>query len=107
MLFASIVDGEFVTERVLSATETRGTKAGARPMTERDLKVLEEKRGKIHEALDGALGGSIRIEGGAPSAVVVGDARGDDADEAISGAGGRSPRATNAPSPTTTTSTKW
>ena len=84
----SIVDGEFVTERVLSATETRGTKAGARPMTERDLKVLEEKRGKIHEALDGALGGSIRIEGGAPSAVVVGDARGDDADEAISGAGG-------------------
>ncbi len=57
-------------------------------MTERDLKVLEEKKGKIHEALDGALGGSIRIEGGAPSAVVVGDARGDDADEAISGAGG-------------------
>ena len=84
----SIVDGEFVTERVLSATETRGTKAGARPMTERDLKVLEEKRGKIHDALDGALGGSIRIEGGAPSAVVVGDARGDDADEAISGVGG-------------------
>ena len=83
----SIVDGEFATERVLSATETRGTKAGARPMTERDLKVLEEKRGRIHEALDGALGGAVRIEGGAPSAV-GGDARDDDAvDEARSGAG--------------------
>ncbi|KAL3817546.1 hypothetical protein ACHAXA_003719 [Cyclostephanos tholiformis] len=77
----SVLDGELITERVLSATETRGTKAGARPMTERDLMALEEKRGKIHETMDGALKGAIRIEGGGretPSVDEEGYAHGDE-----------------------------
>lgn len=65
----SIVNGEFVTERILSITEKiqagggSGSVGGngAKPMTERDLRNLEEKRGKIHTALDGYMKDVIHI----------------------------------------------
>ena len=64
----SIVNGEFITERILSITEKiqaggSGSAGGngAKPMTERDLRNLEEKRGKIHTALDGYMKDVIRI----------------------------------------------
>jgi len=59
----SVVDGEFATERVLSAGESRGMKQGARPITERELKVLERKKSQIEDALDEKLKNMVRIEG--------------------------------------------
>jgi tetratricopeptide (TPR) repeat protein len=60
----SIINGEFITERILSITEkiqAGGGGNGAKPMTERELRTLEEKRGKIHTALDGYMKDVIRI----------------------------------------------
>jgi hypothetical protein len=34
---------------------------------ERDLRLLEEKKGKMRKALDGALKGAIQIKGGTSS----------------------------------------
>ncbi len=63
----SIGNGEFMTMSALSSTEKRETKAGARPIMERDLRLLEEKKGKMRKALDGALKGAIQIKGGTSS----------------------------------------
>jgi hypothetical protein len=63
----SVGNGEFMTMRVLSSTEKRGTKAGARPIMERNLRLLEEKKGKMRKALDGSLKGVIQIKGGTSS----------------------------------------
>mmetsp|Transcript_40420 Transcript_40420/g.68930 ORF Transcript_40420/g.68930 Transcript_40420/m.68930 type:complete len:579 (+) Transcript_40420:43-1779(+) len=60
----SVVDGELVTEKVLSAGETRGMKQGAHPMTERELKVLEKKKSQIEEALDERLKDLVQIKDG-------------------------------------------
>ena len=60
----SVVNGELVTERVLSASETRGMKQGARAMTERELKVLEKKKSQIEEALDERLKDLVQIKEG-------------------------------------------
>ena len=60
----SVVDGELVTEKVLTTGETKGMKHGARPMTERELKVLERKKSQIEEALDEKLKDMIQIKDG-------------------------------------------
>ncbi len=60
----SVGNGEFMTMSALSSTKKRETKAGARPIMERDLRLLEEKKGKMCKALDGALKGAIQIKGG-------------------------------------------
>ncbi|KAL7531682.1 hypothetical protein ACHAXR_004174 [Thalassiosira sp. AJA248-18] len=58
----SVVDGEIVTEKVLSAGEAKGMKQGARPITDRELKVLEKKKSQIEEALDEKLKNMIQIK---------------------------------------------
>ncbi|KAL9187846.1 hypothetical protein ACHAXT_006224 [Thalassiosira profunda] len=58
----SVVNGELTTEKVLSAGEAKGMKQGARPMTERELKVLEKKKSQIEEALEEKLKGMVQIK---------------------------------------------
>ncbi len=71
----SVGNGEFMTMSALPSTKKRKTKAGARPIMERDLRLLEEKKGKMCKALDGALKGAIQIKGGTSSdGGVAGDA---------------------------------
>ncbi len=60
----SVSNGEFMTMSALSSTKKRETKARARPIMERNLRLLEEKKGKMRKALDGALKGAIQIKGG-------------------------------------------
>lgn len=60
----SMVDDELVTEKVLSVGEARGMKRGAKPMTERELKVLEKKKSQIEEALDEKLKDMVQIKEG-------------------------------------------
>jgi len=67
----SVVGGEFATEKVLTAGEARGVKQGARPMTERELKVLEKKKSQIEEALDEKLKGMVQIKDGPNGKVKV------------------------------------
>ena len=56
------MDGEFATEKVLTPGEAKGMKQGARPMTERELKVLEKKKSQIEDALDEKLKGVVQIK---------------------------------------------
>ncbi len=71
----SVGNGEFMTMSALSSTKKRETKAGARPIMERDLRLLEEKKGKMRKALDRELKGGIQIKGGTSSdRGVAGDA---------------------------------
>ncbi len=63
----SVGNGEFMTMSALSSPKKRETKAGARPIMECDLRLLEEKKGKMCKALDGALKGAIQIKGGTSS----------------------------------------
>ena len=58
----SVVDGELVTEKVLTAGESKGLKQGARPMTERELKELEKKKSMIEDALDEKLKSMVQIK---------------------------------------------
>ena len=71
----SVGNSEFMTMSALSSTKKRETKAGARPIMEWDLRLLEKKKGKMRKALDGALKGGIQIKGGTSSdGGVAGDA---------------------------------
>ena len=80
----SVVNGQLVTEKILTTGETKGMKQGARRMTERELKVLEKKKSQIEEALDEKLKGMITIKDGNGN-VKIASAReekaGDDEDE--------------------------
>ena len=67
----SVVDGELVTEKVLTTGETKGMKQGARPITERELKVLERKKSQIEEALDEKLKDMIQIKDGSTNGKTV------------------------------------
>ncbi len=63
----SIGNGKFMTLSALSSTYKRETPAVARPIMEPDLRLLEEKKGKMRKALDGVLKGAIQIKGGTSS----------------------------------------
>ena len=67
----SVVDGELVTEKVLTTGETKGMKQGARPITERELKVLERKKSQIEEALHEKLKDMIQIKDGSTNGKTV------------------------------------
>lgn len=58
----SILNGKFATERVLTESETKGLKQGSRPMTERELKVLERKKNQIEQALDERLKDIVKVK---------------------------------------------
>ncbi|KAL7470856.1 hypothetical protein ACHAXS_011135 [Conticribra weissflogii] len=55
----SVVDDEFLTEKLLKPGEVKGSV----PMTERELKELEEKKSKIQDAIDDKLKDVVKIQG--------------------------------------------
>jgi tetratricopeptide (TPR) repeat protein len=59
----SVIDGEFVTEKVISGRNV----GGSFPMTEREVKVAEKKKEKIHAALDEKMKDVIQIKESSPS----------------------------------------
>lgn len=64
----SVVDDDFLTEKLLKPGEVKGSV----PMTERELKELEAKKSKIQEAIDEKLKDVVKIQGdenGAESSV--------------------------------------
>mmetsp|Transcript_18161 Transcript_18161/g.37209 ORF Transcript_18161/g.37209 Transcript_18161/m.37209 type:complete len:567 (+) Transcript_18161:133-1833(+) len=55
----SVVDDNFLTEKLLKPGEVKGSV----PMTEREFKELEEKKSKIQEAIDEKLKDVVKVQG--------------------------------------------
>jgi tetratricopeptide (TPR) repeat protein len=60
----SVVDNELVTERIYRPGESTNVKKGMMPLTERELKVMNEQKKKIDEAIENHLNDAIKIDGG-------------------------------------------
>lgn len=60
----SVVDNELVTERIYRPGESTNVKKGMMPLTERELKVMEEQKKKIDDAVEKHLNKAIYIKNG-------------------------------------------